>query len=137
MRISRRKKALLIAGSVALAATTLLAGCTSDANRVSQNLSTSADQFKVYRQVVVQNDITDKYIIEVTGLCSVSPSSKQLAIICQTGPDSYKKDIAGLANNVSWSVVQLQGQSVSKYHYEIVFKPENVVPGFDLETGGK
>ena len=48
-----------------------LTGCTSDADMVSENLSTDAEQFKIQRQIVFYNGITGEYLLEINGRCSV------------------------------------------------------------------
>ena len=54
----------------ALAIATVLAGCSSDADVASRNLSKAADNFDVNRRVVFYNGITDAYILKIEGLCS-------------------------------------------------------------------
>lgn len=122
---------------VLLSAGMALTGCTSDAQTVSDNLSTKADQFGVERQIVVQSTITNQYILEVTGRCSVLPTGKQLPIICEIGKGKYIKDIVGVSDNTTWSVQQITAQGVSKYHYEYIFKPTSILPTIDVETQGK
>lgn len=49
----------------------IVGSCSSDAYVASQNLSTAADQFEIYRRVVFYNGITDEYILVVEGYCSI------------------------------------------------------------------
>ncbi len=125
--------------ALALAATAALAGCSTDAQTVSQNISNQAGQFNVQRSVVVKDDITNTYIEQITGRCDVEPSGSMLDIICQIKPGSatsdYVKDIVKLGANDSYVAHQLVGIHVSKYHYEILFKP-TAIPNVDVETGG-
>jgi hypothetical protein len=137
MLLTKKKSFAIVATSVAAVA--LLAGCSTDAQTVSHNISNEAGQFGVQRQVVVKDDITNTYIEQITGDCDVEPSGATLDIICQIKPgkstDDYVKDIVRVGQNDSWVVHQLVGTHVSKYHYEILFKP-TAIPNIDTETGG-
>lgn len=123
----------------ALAAAGLLAGCTSDADRASENLSKEAEQFKVVRRVVFFNGITDKYLLTIEGRCSVETSESALGgsleVTCKLGEDQYKKHFLGLSDNVSYFVEQLNPVDVSVYHYKVIFKPENILPDIDVSGG--
>jgi len=116
-----------------------LAGCTSDADRASQNLSVAAEQFEVNRRIVFFNGITDQYLLTIEGRCSVETGNSMLAgsleVTCKLGENQYKKHFLGLSDNVSFFVEQLEAVDVSVYHYRVIFKPENIVPDIDLETG--
>lgn len=46
-----------------------LAGCSSDADVASDNLSKAAEQFEVNRRIVFFNGITDKYLLTIEGRC--------------------------------------------------------------------
>jgi hypothetical protein len=133
-----KKIALLIVGAFGLIA--LLSGCTSDADRASENLSKSAEQFEINRRIVFFNGITDKYLLTVEGLCSVEKAesalgSGSLEVTCKIGPNKYKKHYLGLSDNVSFFVEQLQDADVSVYHYRVIFKPENIIPDIDIQGG--
>lgn len=119
--------ALLIAPALALA------GCATDANVVSENLSKEADQFNVQRRIVFFNGITDKYLLTIEGKCSIAPdtASKKLDVTCKLGGDQYKKHFLGLSDNVSYFVEQVDAASVSADHYKVIFKPEVIVPDVD------
>ena len=123
---------------VSLLVTMGLTGCQSDADKVSENLSTDAEQFKVQRRITFINGITDRNMLTIEGLCSFERESGQLIVICKTGPGKqYVKDVLGLADNVSYIIEQAKenASSVSKYHYKVVLKPENALPAFDVELG--
>jgi len=64
------KKALLFMVLVLLIA--VIAGCASDADVASQNLSKSADMFEVTRRITFYNGITNEYILVIEGLCSLA-----------------------------------------------------------------
>lgn len=125
-----------VAGAVMAAVT--LAGCATDADVASQNLSTAAEQFEIPRRVVFVNGITDKYLFEIRGYCSVetadSALSDSLEVTCKTGPNEYKKHFLGLSDNVSYIVEQLQGADVSANQYRVIFKPEAIVPDMELSN---
>jgi len=110
-----------------------LAGCSStNADVVSKNISKDADNFKVERQIVFFNGITDKYLLTIEGRCSLGNDDKpgELSVTCKVGPHSYKKHFLGLSDNVSYFVEQQEAVKESEYHYKVVFKPETIVPDF-------
>lgn len=115
--------------------TIILAGC-SEADTVSENLSKSADSFKVERKIVFFNGITDKYLLTIEGRCSLgnSDSSKKLSVTCKVGEDQYKKHYLGLSDNVSYFVEQTDAKYEDAYHYKVLFRPEEIIPDIDLQT---
>lgn len=129
----KTNRATMTIATIAVAAVALLTGCTSDADQVSQNLSTEAEQFKVQRRIVFYNGITDSYIFQIEGRCSVEPGS-YLEVICKQGPDDYRKHFLGKSDNVTWFAEQLEAVDVSEYHTEIIWKPESILPTIDVET---
>lgn len=114
-----------------------LAGCTKhNADVVSKNLSTEADQFHIARRIVFYNGITGEYMLTIQGLCSLGNNDpvKELTVTCKVGPDSYIKDFLGLSDNVTYFVEQTKPGSVSAARYEVIFKPSTLVP--DFSTNG-
>lgn len=133
-RFSRKVK---LATLVALSSLALVSGaCSSDADVVSENLSTAADNFEINRRIVFYNSITDKYIMTVEGLCSLGNNDPQyrLSVTCKVGEEKYVKHFLGISDNVTYFVEQLQSAPASAYHYRVVFKPETIVPDIDLRT---
>jgi hypothetical protein len=126
------KKTALILAAAALVA---MSGCTNDADVASQNLSTAADNFQINRRIVFYNGFTGDYILTIEGLCSKDNTSTdtKLAIVCKTGPNSYKKHFLGLSNNVTYFIEQVDGADVSTYHYKVVFKPSTIVPDISVK----
>lgn len=122
---------LAILGVTALSLSTL-AGCT-DADIASQNLSKAADQFEVNRRVVFYNGITGTYMLVIEGLCSLGNTDKsgELTVTCKVGPSTYKKNFLGLSDNVTYFVEQLEPNTVSTYHYRVIFKPVSILPDVD------
>lgn len=124
------KKIKNIAISTFLGASALigLSAC-SQADKVSQNVSNDADNFKVERRVVIINTRTDKIEFVAKGLISVNTEdSKKLVILAKVGKSQYKKDIINLTNNNMYTVEDLSGANVNSYKYEVTWLPESVVP---------
>jgi len=111
----------------------LIAGC-DDADIVSNNLSKDADMFRVRRRVVFYNGITGEYILSVEGLCSIKNDNtdNQLELTVKTGDASYKKHFLGLSDNVTYFAEQLESNSVSPYHYKVIFKPVAIIPAIEI-----
>jgi kynureninase len=131
------KTKIALVAAAAISATTL-AACSSDADVASSNLSRAAEQFEVNRRIVFFNGITDKYLLEIQGRCSVESSESALGgaleVTCKIGPNDFRKHFLGLSDNVSYLVEQTEGTDVSVYNYRIIFKPEVIVPDIDLVT---
>jgi hypothetical protein len=129
-----KKRAFLSIGLVAL-----LAGCSSDANVASANLSKAADQFEITRRVVFYNGITGDYLLELVGRCSLGnfDSAGQLSVTCKDGPNSYKKHFLGLSDNVTYFAEQVEAADVSTFYYRVVFKPQTILPHIDLSVGAE
>lgn len=128
------KKLFMIVMMVLMVST--LTGCFSDSEIASSNISKDADQFKVRRRIVFYNSIQDVYILEMTGNCSIEVDEidMMLEVTCKIGEDKYQKHFLGLSDNVTYTVEQLEYSDVSEYKYEIIFKPESIIPiTFDLE----
>lgn len=121
------KKIIMVVLSLALLAV-LLTGCQREANRVSYNLSKEADQFNVTRRVTVYNTRTDKILLEVIGNLSVQSSSGDIDLIVEVGPGQYKKHFINLNGWTTYVVEDVSGAFVDKYHYEVNFLPEMIVP---------
>lgn len=121
----------------AVAALTLALGataCTSEADTASSNVSKAADHFQVNRRITVINGITDKYLMVITGACSINiDDPKNLVVTCKTGPSEYKKFYAGLSDNVTYTVEQGRPIKVSGYHYKVVFRPSEIIPDVDFQ----
>ncbi len=120
---------------LAFATAVLVAGCGSNADTVSKNLSKEAEKFSVQRHIVGLNGITDKVLFDVEGRCSLEFPHRQLEVVCKHGPDDYRKHHIGLADNVTYVSVQTEGLDVSEYRTKIIIRPESIVPDFDLVTG--
>jgi len=119
----------------ALVLVLLLTGCASAADTASYNLSKSADSFEITRRIVFYNGITGDYILQVEGLCSLgnADASGEISITCKTAPNEYKKHFLGLSDNVTYFAEQIDGASVSAYHYRVIFRPSTIVPDLELQ----
>lgn len=125
--------------ALALAASALLVGTMTacnedDADVASENVSKAADNFEVNRRIVLINTISDKYLLEVVGACSidVDVEESQLEVICKTGKDDFIKDFFGLSKNVTYTVEQGEPVKASVYHYRKTFKPQSILPDIDF-----
>lgn len=113
-----------------------ITACSSDADVASVNLSAAADNFEINRRIVFVNGITDQYLLEIEGRCSISDDGGQLEVTCKLGPDQYKKHFLGLSDNVTYFAEQLESADVDTYHYRVTFKPEALIPDIDTRTSG-
>ena len=103
-----------------------LTGCTS-ADTVSSNISKEADEFKVKRRITFINLRTNDFLFTITGNCSIK-GLDELDVICRIGEDKYQKHFFKVANETTYIIEQLEYKDVSRYDYEIIFRPEAIVP---------
>lgn len=122
-----------IAIAIALAAS-IFAGCSTDADIASRNLSKAADQFEVPRRIVFYNGITGDYMLVISGLCSLGndDKSREISVTCKVGPTSFKKHFLGLSDNVTYFVEQVDPVQASPYQYRVIFKPLSIVPDIEV-----
>ena len=133
------RKTAIAALLVLLAAGLGITACDNDADVVSENLSTAADNFEIQRRIVFYNGITGDYILEVEGLCSIgnNDDAGKLSVTCKTGKDEYKKHFLGLSDNVTFFAEQLKGEKASRYYYRVTFKPQTIIPDIDARGGAE
>lgn len=118
----RRKLAALFA-AVVLAFFT--AGCSTEAAKVSYNISQEADNFNVTRKLTVLNARTDTILLELTGTFALkNNTSRELEVIIETAEGKYQKDYVYLNDYTMYVVEDISGSDVDKYHYEINFLPQ-------------
>lgn len=117
---------------------TLSLGACTPAQTASYNLSNDSDNFRVTRRVVFVNGITDKYLLSIEGLCSITKDEEdaQLEVTCKTGDGEYKKHYLGISDNVTYFVEQLDPMPVDTYHYKVQFRPEELLPDVDVQVSG-
>lgn len=144
-KILRKKKVIKTAIMVILILFIVIFGTTGcaferDSDVANYNVSKEADSFRVKRRIVFINLRHDSYLYEITGNCSIDTDNtdKQLEVICKTGEDKYQKHFFRLSDETTYTIEQLDYSEVSKYDYEIVFKPESIIPiKIETEVGGK
>ena len=119
------KKILIVLLCVVMFA--ILTGC-NQADRVSENVSKEADNFNVTRRVTVFNTRSNTVLLEIIGNLSIKHSSGDVDIIVETGPGTYKKHFVSLNDWTTYVVEDISGAYVDKYHYEVNFLPEMIVP---------
>lgn len=129
------KRRYIAAGVTAIVLLTTAGSCESAADRANENLSKAAENFEVQRRIVGINGITDNVLFTVEGFCSIENDGKKLDLICKVGPDSIERTTLGLSDNVTYVSTQLAAERVDFYRPRIIFRPENVIPNFDLSTG--
>lgn len=131
------KRIFALAASLAAVATLCLgnSGC-DDAKVASANLSKAADNFEIGRRIVFINGFTDKYLLEITGLCAIDAgtSAKSITVTCKSDK-GYVKHILGLSDNVTYLVEQLKDAKVSPDMYRVTFKPSVILPDIDIRLG--
>lgn len=128
------KKAII--ATVLVAGALALAGCTSDADKASENISTAAEAFEVQRTIIGVNGITGKTIFFAEGRCSFEyPASNRVDVTCKYSKDEYRRHTFFMGDQDSVVVTQEEAIDVSEYHTRIVIKPQNVIPEFDIMVG--
>ena len=121
------KKIILVI--VTLTTILLLAGCETEADRVSHNLSQEADNFNVIRQLTVINCIEGDVLFQMTGKMSITADTEdnQLEIIVEDN-GNYKKHFIGLSDNVTYVLEDIDDNDVSKYQYTLNYNPKMWIP---------
>ncbi len=124
------KKLILLIIPILLLAT----GCALDdsASTVSHNISREANEFHVKRRITFINLRSNEYLFSITGNCSVKGgvdnTTRELSLICKIGDNAYQKHMLYIADETTYVVEQLEFSDVSRYDYEIVFRPEAILP---------
>ena len=126
------KEKLFIAAVIGV---TVLAGCDTEANRVSYNLSQEADNFNDIRQITVINCLQGDVLFQMTGKMSITADAadNQLEVIVEDEKGEYKKHFIGLSDNVTYVVEDVTAGDVEKYKYTLNFNPEMWLP-YEVET---
>ena len=119
---------LIAAVLTGVLAATFLGGC-SESRRVSHNISKEADNFQVYRRLVVINTRTDEPLFEISGLLSITvDADNDLNVMAQVGPSEFKKHFVHLNLNTTYVVEDISGAQVSPWHYEVSYLPKAIIP---------
>ena len=104
---------------VMIMALVCLTGCT-EADKVNYNISMQADYFGSTRRVTVYNARTDKVILEIEGVMSVSNNaSSELVVTCKVGENQYKKNYVYLNDYTLYVVEDITGTYADPYHYKV------------------
>ena len=132
------KRIITIAAIVVLATVGLSACGGSAADTANENLSKAAENFEVPRRIVGVNLITDKVLWTVEGYCSYETGGDTIDVICATQDKDRKNHVSrttmGKADQVTFVSTQLEGVEVDFFRPRIIFRPETIVPDFDLST---
>jgi hypothetical protein len=124
-----------IGALAAMAATFVIAGCTSAADQANENLSKAAENFEVPRRIVGINGITDKVLFSVEGFCSIENDGRKLDVTCKVDKaGNMERTTLGLSDNVTYVSTQMAGVKVDIFRPRIIFRPESIVPNFELST---
>jgi hypothetical protein len=121
--------ALLMAGGV-------LMGCTGPtaADRANENLSKAAENFEVPRRIIGINGITDTVLFSVEGFCSYEIGGGSYQAICKEPDGSITRTTLAKSDNVTIVVTQLHGVNVDLFRSRVIFRPETIIPDFELST---
>lgn len=105
----------------------LCTACT-EAPRVKYNLQQSADNFNIERRLSVINMRSDTPILELVGYFSIDTNStnNELEVTVEVGEGEYKIDYIYLNEWTMYTVEDISGTHVDKYHYEINFLPQEI-----------
>ena len=133
-RIKRTLAALFIVLFVVVG----LSACESAADTADKNLSKAAENFEVPRRIVGINTITDSVLWSVEGYCSYETGGDTVDVICAVESKDRKNHVMrttmGDADNVTFVSTQLESVAVDFFRPRIIFRPEGIIPNFDLST---
>jgi hypothetical protein len=124
------------AAAVFAAGALLVAGCTgpSAADRANENLTKAAENFEVPRRIVGINGITDSVLFSVEGFCSYEIGGGSYQAICKQPDGSIERTTLAKSDNVTIIVTQIGGVHVDLFRSRVIFRPETIIPNFDLST---
>lgn len=107
-----------------------LAACSTEAQRVSYNLSQQADNFNDIRQITVINCLQGDVLFQMTGKMSITADTadNQLEIVVEDERGEYKKHFIGLSDNVTYVVEDITAGDVNQYKYTLNFNPKMWLP---------
>lgn len=122
-----KKIAVLLCGFMLVLS---LVACTTEAERVSYNLSQQADNFNNVRQLTVINCLQGDVLFQMTGRISITADTvdNQLEVIVELEDGTYKKHFIGLSDNVTYVVEDITGDAVDQYQYTLNFNPNMWLP---------
>ena len=98
------------------------------------NLSKGANEFNIYRRITVTNARTDTVMLQAEGYMALgNNSSNELVVTIKTGDDQYYKDYIYLNDWTCYVMEQTEPKGIDKYHYELVFYPERLIPDIEIK----
>ncbi|ANA87008.1 hypothetical protein SEA_LASTRESORT_71 [Gordonia phage LastResort] len=130
-------KKKIAAGLLALTAALPLAACSTanDADVVSQNIATAADNFEINRRIVIINNEAggqEGQIIQlIEGWCNAEIDPDAIRTTCKV-PGGYHKHINGRNSHTTFSIQQLDAANVSKDHYRVTYNPSTIIPDINI-----
>lgn len=132
--MSDRKRRIVVPVVGAGLALLFVSGCSHKSDTVSENISNDADSYKVFRQIVVYNGITDKFILEVDGWCALGNDDPptEVSYTCKV-PGGYVKDIINRSDNTLVFEHQLTPHNVSDTYFKVILRPESVIPDINFQ----
>lgn len=138
------KKRNPLIGSAIIFGAILLTGCSevtpdngnSDADKAQYNIMMDAEEFKVQRTIIAQGGLDGEIFMMAEGRCSFEyPSDNRVDIVCKVADNQYKRDTLILGDQDRVYIAQEEPIDVSVYHTRVIFKPESVLPEFDISIG--
>lgn len=126
------KKILGIIAAIILVFT--MSSCESAADTASENVSKACENFECPRRVTGINGITDNVLFTVEGFCSYETGGDTYDITCKEPDGKVERTTMAKSDNVTIIVTPLEGIDADTFHSRIIFRPETIVPNFDLST---
>jgi hypothetical protein len=116
------------------AAALALTGCESAADVGNRNLDKAAENFEVPRRITAVNGITDKVLFTVEGFCSLEKEDGSFHVTCKQPSGELERTTLHLSDNVTFVSTQIGGVKVDLFRSRVIFRPETIIPNFDLST---
>lgn len=114
-------------------------GCSRSSERAAYNLDYQAEEFRLLRRIAAINGITDKPLFEIVGYCSIETANSYVSgtmeVVCETDNGEFTKDFIYLSDNVLIVVEQISPVGVPRYHYQMVFAPQSLLPVPEIVGG--
>lgn len=124
------RKTLIISLLTVIISSFIFCGCDTEAERVNYNITQEAENFNVYRRVTVINCIKGDTLFSIEGLMNIKADTtdNQLELTVEVADGKYKKHFIGISDNVTYTIEDISGSEVSKYHYSINYNPKIWIP---------
>ena len=133
-KIKRKNKHLVscLIAAFLVATICMLAGCSSEADRVNHNISKQAEYFETERRVTVYNARTDKIIMYIEGYINISNNAHhELVVTAKVGANTYKKNYVYLNDYTLYVIEDINGTHTDPYHYKVYFDVK--LPDFEVK----